>query len=201
MTHLIPFNPFVFIVQGPNACHQNQSLSNIHQRESSLQSSFTAVKDITDEKNIKTKTSDSMFGDNHSSDEQDDETNQNGENFMPPLNHRSGVPLSHTNDPEVNVLENRGSQTCHNSASLWDNAKNDCLQDVQSEVIETRTAACLPVSTNCDTSIMESQDAVDVSSTLSNEEDDRATHGTASIECNGDGDETDSKRRLMPSTT
>ncbi|XP_052168131.1 probable WRKY transcription factor 2 [Oryza glaberrima] len=187
--------------KGPNACHQNQSLSNIHQRESSLQSSFTAVKDITDEKNIKTKTSDSMFGDNHSSDEQDDETNQNGENSMPPPNHRSGVPLSHTNDPEVNVLENRGSQTCHNSASLWDNAKNDCLQDVQSEVIETRTAACLPVSTNCDTSIMESQDAVDVSSTLSNEEDDRATHGTASIECNGDGDETDSKRRKLDALT
>uniref|UniRef100_A0A0E0M2L3 WRKY domain-containing protein n=2 Tax=Oryza punctata TaxID=4537 RepID=A0A0E0M2L3_ORYPU len=188
--------------KGLNACHQNQSLSSIHQQESSLQSSFTAVKDTTDEKNIKTKTSDSMFGDNHSSDEQkDDETNQNGEYSMPPPNHRSGVPLSHTNDPEVNVLENRGSQTCHNSASLWDNAKNDCLQDVQSEVIETRTAACLPVSTNCDTSIMESQDAVDVSSTLSNEEDDRATHGTASIECNGDGDETDSKRRKLDALT
>ncbi|KAF0931810.1 hypothetical protein E2562_005781 [Oryza meyeriana var. granulata] len=254
--------------KGLNACHQNQSLSNIHQQESSLQSSFTAVKDTTDEKSVKTKTSDSMFGDKHSSsdEQEDDETSQNGEyssavmgtpaedgyswrkyghkqvkssenprsyykctqqnctvrkkvehaqdgqisqiiykgthnHPMPPPNHRSGVPLSHTNDPEVNVLENRGSQTGLNSASLWNNAKNGCLQDVQSEAIKARSASCLPVPTNCDTSIMESQDAVDVSSTLSDEEDDRATHGTASIECNGDGDETDSKRRKLDALT
>ncbi|XP_006660749.1 probable WRKY transcription factor 3 isoform X2 [Oryza brachyantha] len=237
------------------------------EKESSLQSSFTAVKDTSDEKIVKTKISDSKFGDNHSfSDEQeDDETNQNGEfssaamcspaedgyswrkygqkqvknnenprsyykctqtactvrkkveyaqdgqitqiiykgahnHPMPPPNHRSGVPLSHTNDLEVNVLDNRGPQAGLNSASLWNNSKNDSLQDVQSEVIETTTAACRPQSSNCDTSIMESQDAVDVSSTLSNE-DDRATHGTASIECSGDGDETDSKRRKLDALT
>ncbi|KAL5206706.1 hypothetical protein ABZP36_034915 [Zizania latifolia] len=250
-----------------NACHQSQSLSNIHQQESSLQSSFTAVKDTTDERTVKTNTSDSMFGDNHSSsdEQEDDETNQNGEyssatvsspaedgytwrkhgqkqvknsehprsyykcthpncnvkkkversqdgqitgiiykgthnHSMPPSNHQSGVPFSHTNAPEVNVLENRGLQAGLNSASLWENAKKDCNRDVQSEGIETRTAACLPISTNCDASIMESQDAVDVS-TLSNEEDDRATHGTVSIDCDGDGDETDSKRRKLDALT
>ena len=74
-------------------------------------------------------------------------------------------------------------------------------QNVQSEGVDTRAAACAPVSTHCDTPLMESQDAVDVSSTLSNEEDERATHGTASIECEGYEDETESKRRLIPSTT
>ncbi|KAL5201009.1 hypothetical protein ABZP36_035363 [Zizania latifolia] len=247
-----------------NVCHQNQSLSDIHHQESSLQSSFTAIKDTTDDKTVKTNASDSMFGDNHSSsdEQEDDETNQNGEyssttvsspaedgyawrkygqkqvkncehprsyykcthpnrnvkkkveraqddqiteiiykgthnHPMPPPNHRSGVPLSHTNGPEVNDIENRGSQA---GSLLWENAKNDCHQDVKSEGIETRTAACLPISTNCDTSIMESQDAVDVSSTLSNEED-RATHDTVSIDCDGDGDETDSKRRKLDALT
>lgn len=126
---------------------QNQSLSNIHRQESSLQSSFTAVKDNTNATIVKAKASDSMFGNSHYSagQQQDDETNQNA----------------------------------------------------QSEGVDIRAAACVPVSTHCDASLMESQDAVDVSSTLSNEEDERATHGTASIECEGDEDETESKRRKL----
>ncbi|KAK9070629.1 hypothetical protein SSX86_011031 [Deinandra increscens subsp. villosa] len=44
----------------------------------------------------------------------------------------------------------------------------------------------------------ESSDAVDVSSTFSNEEDDdRATHGSASIGYDGEGDESESKRRKV----
>jgi len=127
--------------------HQNQSVSNIHQQESSLQSSFPAVKDNINATIVKAKASDSMFGNSHNSvdQKQDDETNQNA----------------------------------------------------QGEGVEARTAACLPVSTHGDASLMGSQDAVDVSSTLSNEEDERATHGTVSIECEGDEDETESKRRKL----
>ncbi|KAG8049818.1 hypothetical protein GUJ93_ZPchr0009g1581 [Zizania palustris] len=175
-----------------NACHQSQSLSNIHQQESSLQSSFTAVKDTTDERTVKTNTSDSMFGDNHSSsdEQEDDETNQNGEYSSATVSSsaedgytwrkhgqkqvKNSIPFSHTNAPEVNVLESRGSQAGLNSASLWENAEKDCNRGVQSEV--------------------------DVS-TLSNEEDDRATHGMVSIDCDRDGDETDSKRRKLDALT
>ena len=126
-------------------------MSNIHQQESSLQSSFPAVKDNINATIVKAKASDSMFGNSHNSadQKQDDGTNQNA----------------------------------------------------QGEGVEARTAACFPVSTHGDASLMGSQDAVDVSSTLSNEEDERATHGTVSIECEGDDDETESKRRLILSTT
>jgi WRKY transcription factor 2 len=141
----------IYSLQEYGAHLQNQSLSNIHRQESSLQSSFTAVKDNTNATIVKAKASDSMFGNSHYSagQQQDDETNQNA----------------------------------------------------QGKGVEIRAAACVPASTHCDTSLMESQDAVDVSSTLSNEEDERATHGTASIECEGDEDETESKRRLILSTT
>ncbi|CAN6204812.1 unnamed protein product [Urochloa humidicola] len=125
----------------------NQSLSNIHQQESSRQSSFTAGKDNTNATIAKAKASDSMFGNSHYSADQrqDDERNQN----------------------------------------------------VQGDGVEARASACVPVSTHGDASRMESQDAVDASSTLSNEEDERATHGTVSIECEGDEDETVSKRRKL----
>ncbi|KAL6655368.1 hypothetical protein ACP70R_006194 [Stipagrostis hirtigluma subsp. patula] len=138
---------FSTVEKGYSAYQQIQSFQNIHHHNSGLESSFTAVKDNSDGAIVKPKISDSMFGDNHSSsdEQQDDETNQN----------------------------------------------------VQGEDVEARPAACLPVSAYGDASIMESQDAVDVSSTLSNEEDERATHGTVSIDCNGDEDETESKRRKL----
>jgi WRKY transcription factor 2 len=237
----------------------------MHQQESSLQSSFTAIKDTADETIVQPKTSDSMFGDNHSSEEQeDDETDQNGEyssatistpaedgynwrkygqkqvkscehprsyykcthpncpvkkkversedgqiteiiykgsheHPLPPPNRRPGVPLSHINDPQVHVLERPGSHEGLNSASLWGNGKSGCIQDVQNEGIEGRPSASPHVSAYGDTSTVESQDAVDVSSTLSNEEMDRATHGTVSIDCDGGEDETEYKRRFVPS--
>ncbi|XP_062198907.1 probable WRKY transcription factor 2 [Phragmites australis] len=133
--------------KGYSAYQQNQSLSNIHQQESSLQSNFTAVKESTDERIVKPKTSDFMFGVYHCSagEQEDGETNQN----------------------------------------------------VQGEDVEASPATCLPVSEHGDASIVESHDAVDVSSTLSNEEDERVTHGTVSISCDGDEDDTESKRRKL----
>uniref|UniRef100_A0A0A9DPC6 WRKY domain-containing protein n=1 Tax=Arundo donax TaxID=35708 RepID=A0A0A9DPC6_ARUDO len=138
---------FSTVEKGYSAYQQNRSLSNIQQQESSLQSNFTAVKDNTNERFVKPKTIDSIFGVNQCSagKQEDDETNQN----------------------------------------------------VQGECVEPRPAACLPASTHGDASIMESQDAVDILSTLSNEEDERVTYGTVSIECDGDEDETESKRRKL----
>uniref|UniRef100_A0ACD5YEJ1 Uncharacterized protein n=1 Tax=Avena sativa TaxID=4498 RepID=A0ACD5YEJ1_AVESA len=254
---------FSYVEKGYNSGNQNQSLSNIHQQESSLQSSFTAIKDTADETIVQPKTSDSMFGDNHSSEEQDDdETDQNGEyssatistpaedgynwrkygqkqvkscehprsyykcthpncpvkkkversedgqitqiiykgshnHPLPAPNRRSGVPLSHINDPQVHVLERPGSHEGLNSASLWRNDKSGCIQDVQNEGVEGRPSASPHVSAYGDTSTAESQDAVDVSSTLSNEEMDRATHGTISIDCDVGEDETEYKRRKL----
>ncbi|KAF8781024.1 hypothetical protein HU200_000993 [Digitaria exilis] len=129
-----------------SAYNQNHSLSNIHQQDSTLQSSFNAVRDNTDATIAKLKTSDSIFGSSpYSADQQqDDKTNQN----------------------------------------------------VQGDGFEATAAACVPLSNHGDASLLESQDAVDVSSTLSNEEE-RATHGTVSIECEGDEDETESKRRRL----
>ncbi|CAM0951938.1 unnamed protein product [Alopecurus aequalis] len=263
--HLEPKVPsFSYVEKGYNSCHQNQSLSNIHQQESSLQSSFTAIKETADETIVKPKTSDSMFSNNQSSSEEqeDDETDQNGEyssatistpaedgynwrkygqkqvkscehprsyykcthpncpvkkkversqdgqiteiiykgshdHPLPPPNRRSGVPSSHINDQQVHVLERTGTHTGLNSASLWGNDKSGCIQDVQSEGVERRPSASPHVSAYGDTSTVESQDAVDVSSTLSNEEMDRGTHGTVPIDCDGGEDETEYKRRKL----
>ncbi|ONM22522.1 putative WRKY transcription factor 34 isoform X1 [Zea mays] len=138
----------VFYLQDYGAYERKQSLSNIHQQESSLQSSFTAVKDNTSATIVKAKpSSSSMFSDSHySADQQQaDETNIK----------------------------------------------------VQGKGVEARSAAFAPVSAHSDASLLESQEALDVSSTLSNEEDERATHGTVSIECDGDEADAVSKRRKL----
>nr|ACD80356.1 WRKY1 transcription factor [Triticum aestivum] len=77
---------------------------------------------------------------------------------------------------------------------MWENGKSECIQDMQG--VEGRPAAGPPVSAYGDTSIMESQDVADVSSTLSNEID-RATQGTISLDCDVGEDETESKRRKL----
>uniref|UniRef100_M8C579 Putative WRKY transcription factor 2 n=1 Tax=Aegilops tauschii TaxID=37682 RepID=M8C579_AEGTA len=248
------------VEKGYNVSHQNQLLSNIHQQGSSLQSSFTAVKDSADETIVKPKTSDSVFSVNHSSEEQEDDEGDQNEEYssatnsnpaedgynwrkygqkqvkssehprsyykcthpdcpvkkkversqdgqiteivyksshnhpLPPPNRRSGIPLSQINDQQVHVLEKPGSHTGLNTASLWENGKSECIQDMQG--VEGRPAAGPPVSAYGDTSIMESQDAADVSSTLSNEID-RATQGTISLDCDVGEDETESKRRKL----
>ncbi|KAM3276085.1 hypothetical protein ACQJBY_044461 [Aegilops geniculata] len=248
------------VEKGYNVCHQNQSLSNIHQQGSSLQSSFTAAKDSADETIVKPKTSDSVFSDNHSSEEQEDDEGDQNEEYssatnsnpaedgynwrkygqkqvkssehprsyykcthpdcpvkkkversqdgqiteivyksshnhpLPPPNRRSGIPSLQINDPQAHVLEKPGSHAGLNTASLWENGKSECIQDMQG--VEGRPAAGPPVSAYGDTSIMESQDAADVSSTLSNEID-RATQGTISLDCDVGEDETESKRRKL----
>ncbi|KAG0503390.1 hypothetical protein HPP92_003462 [Vanilla planifolia] len=104
--------------------------------------------------------------------------------LKPPSNRRSAFPSSHlANEMQIDDLE-------HNGAGYdW---KNDGLEANQSSstVIE-----------QCDQfSPLQAQGGVDGSSTLSNEEveeDEQATHGSVSLGVDGDGDETESKRRKL----
>ena len=114
----------------------------------------------------------------------------------------SSFPVVKDNSNATIVKAKASDSIFGNSPNSTDQKQDyETNQNAQGEGVEARTAACLPVSTHGDASLMGSQDAVDVSSTLSNEEDERATHGTVSIECEGDEDETESKRRLILSTT
>ncbi|TVU09975.1 EcWRKY-10 [Eragrostis curvula] len=97
------------------------------------------------------------------------------------------------------IIEPSDSMFGVNHYSAREHVDGETNQNLQGEGVEARTAACLPVSMHGDASIIESQDAVDVSSTLSNEEDERVTHGTVSADCDGDDDETESKRRKLDS--
>jgi WRKY transcription factor 2 len=98
------------------------------------------------------------------------------------------------NTDERNVKAVASDSIFHYSAG--EQVDNEANQNLQGGGIEARPAACLPVSAHIGgASIMESQDALDVSSTLSNEEEERVTHGTVSADCDGAEDETESKRR------
>ncbi|RWW76622.1 hypothetical protein BHE74_00015276 [Ensete ventricosum] len=125
---------------------------------------------------------------------------------MPPPNRRSGVLLSHPfNDPEIDGSGQTGSQMNSDNKTMWTtrNMGNE-EQDWQGDGLETTTSAhvaaecCDPSATTQQTPDIArlSSDAIDVSSTMSNEEDedDRATHGSVSLGCDGEGDETESKR-------
>lgn len=102
------------------------------------------------------------------------------------------------NTDERNVKAVASDSIFHYSAG--EQVDNEANQNLQGGGIEARPAACLPVSAHIGgASIMESQDALDVSSTLSNEEEERVTHGTVSADCDGAEDETESKRRKMDS--
>ncbi|CAL9178946.1 probable WRKY transcription factor 2 [Musa acuminata AAA Group] len=131
---------------------------------------------------------------------------------MPPPNRRSGVLLSHPfNDPEIDGSAQTGSQMNSDSKTMWTtrNMGNE-EQDWQGDGLETTTSThvaaecCDPSATTKQTPDIArlSSDAIDVSSTMSNEEDedDRATHGSVSLGCDGEGDETESKRMKLDTT-
>ncbi|KAG1363824.1 putative WRKY transcription factor 2 [Cocos nucifera] len=128
----------------------------------------------------------------------------------PPPNRRSGVPSSHPfNDPQIDASEQPGSQASFDRKPLWATSTQNGTggQEWRGDGQEATSSATVAAEL-CDpsTSIQtqdgprfESQDAIDVSSTLSNdeEEDDRATHGSVSLGGDGEGDETESKRRKL----
>ncbi|KAL6859030.1 hypothetical protein ACP4OV_018032 [Aristida adscensionis] len=112
---------------------------------------------------------------------------------MPPPNRRPSVSSSQFNDLQADGSENFGSKPGHNATTSQRNAPNGHLQDMHSGVLEPKLSGSLTT-----TDIAESQEAVDVSSTLStSEKDNRETHGAIPSAYEGDGDETESKRRKM----
>jgi WRKY transcription factor 2 len=113
---------------------------------------------------------------------------------QPESNLLSNFTTVNDNTNERNVKAVTFDSMFHYSAG--EQVDNEANQNLQGGGIEAGPAACLPVSAHIGgASIMESQDALDVSSTLSNEEEERVTHGTVSADCDGDEDETESKRR------
>ncbi|WOK94131.1 hypothetical protein Cni_G02833 [Canna indica] len=122
----------------------------------------------------------------------------------PPPNRRSGVLSSHPfNGPQMDGSD--GLQVNSDSKPLWasSNIANEG-QDWQSDCMEA-TSSALVTAECCDpsTTIQQtpdgphvSSDAIDVSSTVSNDEDEdeQATHGSVSLVCDGEGDESESKR-------
>uniref|UniRef100_A0A0A9A7V3 WRKY domain-containing protein n=1 Tax=Arundo donax TaxID=35708 RepID=A0A0A9A7V3_ARUDO len=110
---------------------------------------------------------------------------------LPPPKRQSSVPLSHFNDLQADGSETLGSKPGHNIEISQGIAPNGHFQNVHSGILETNLSGSLT------TTVMESRKAVDVSSTLSNEKDGRATHGSIPSTYDGDEDETESKRRKM----
>ncbi|XP_072978244.1 probable WRKY transcription factor 2 [Typha angustifolia] len=130
----------------------------------------------------------------------------------PPPNRRSGVPSLHPfNDQQIDGSENPCSQATLDAKSLWENNPNGTAQDWRGDGLEATSSASAAVeygepSTPMQTQDgprLESADALDFSSTLSNneDEDDRATHCSVSLGCDGEGDETESKRRKLDACT
>ena len=116
---------------------------------------------------------------------------------LPPPNRRPSVLSSHVIDLQADGSENFRSKPGHNTETSREMAPNDHFQDVHSVGLERNLSGSLTTTEIADTCVMESQEAVDVSPTVSsNEKDDRATHGTIPLTYGRDEDETESKRRL-----
>uniref|UniRef100_A0A0E0IDU6 WRKY transcription factor WRKY24 n=3 Tax=Oryza nivara TaxID=4536 RepID=A0A0E0IDU6_ORYNI len=116
---------------------------------------------------------------------------------LPPSNRRPNVPFSHFNDLRDDHSEKFGSKSGQATATSWENAANGHLQDVGSEVL-TKLSASLTTTEHAEKSVMDKQEAVDISSTLSNEEDDRVTHrAPLSLGFDANDDDVEHKRRKM----
>uniref|UniRef100_A0A0D9X9D2 WRKY transcription factor WRKY24 n=1 Tax=Leersia perrieri TaxID=77586 RepID=A0A0D9X9D2_9ORYZ len=116
---------------------------------------------------------------------------------LPPSNRRPSVPFSQCNDLKAHD-ESFGSMSGQATATSWENDTNSHLQDVHGEVLDTKLSASLTTTEHAGTSVMNKQEAVDISSTLSIEEDNRVTnHTPLSLGYDGNEDESEYKRRKM----
>ncbi|KAJ6800398.1 putative WRKY transcription factor 2 [Iris pallida] len=112
----------------------------------------------------------------------------------PTPNRRSVLPSSHLfNDTQIDGLEHPGTQPNFDGKPL-------CASDG----MEVTSSASVAIDGDPSASLQQdgsrygSPEAIDVSSTLSNEEDDdQVTHGTVSVGGDVEGDETESKRRKL----
>ncbi|KAH7674252.1 WRKY transcription factor 2 protein [Dioscorea alata] len=127
----------------------------------------------------------------------------------PAPNRRSGIvpSQSYTEMPQ-DGSENPGLQANLDGKHMWNNSQSG--HEWRSDGLDATSSASMPVEIGDPAASLqaqhgarfESQDvAIDVSSTLSNdEEDDGATHGSVSLGGDGEGDETESKRRKVDSS-
>ncbi|RWW38505.1 hypothetical protein BHE74_00056249, partial [Ensete ventricosum] len=125
-----------------------------------------------------------------------------------PKPHISRRLLHPFGDPQIDGSEQPGSQTSFDGKPVKGSLhRGNGGQDWWGDSLEATSSAPIAAE-QCDPSnhLQQNQDgthlspeAIGVSSTMSNdeEEDDRATHGSVSLGCDGEGDETESKRRKL----
>lgn len=115
----------------------------------------------------------------------------------PMANRRSGVPLANAfNDAQTDGIERPGSQANFEGRPLtWAGDR----MDMSSASLAAGFADPSISVQNQDQSHLESPEAIDVSSTVSNEEEeeDQATRGSVSLGVDAEGDESESKRRKL----
>ncbi|KAF0896034.1 hypothetical protein E2562_018159 [Oryza meyeriana var. granulata] len=117
---------------------------------------------------------------------------------LPPSNRRPFIPFSQFNDLKADDSEKFGSKSGQTTETSWEKAPNGHPQDVHSEILETKLSASLTTTKHAETSVIDKQEAVDISSTLSIEEDGRVTHRVPlSLGYDANEDETEYKRRKM----
>ncbi|XVF03509.1 hypothetical protein REPUB_Repub05bG0001000 [Reevesia pubescens] len=125
----------------------------------------------------------------------------------PPPNRRSAIGSSNPLiDMQLEVPEQAGPQNGTDGDPVWTTAQKgtvDATRDWRHDNIEVTSSATVgPEYGNrqaANSTQFESGDAVDASSTFSNDEDedDRGTHGSVSLGYDGEGDESESKRRKI----
>jgi len=120
-------------------------------------------------------------------------------NHAKPLpNRRSGVPSSHPfNDPQMDGLEHLGSQA--NFDGQLPLSAGDGMDATSSASVAAEFGDPSASVQTQDGSHFGSPEAIDISSTISNDEEveDQANHGSVSLGVDGEGDESESKRRLL----
>ncbi|KQJ98825.1 hypothetical protein BRADI_3g39340v3 [Brachypodium distachyon] len=120
---------------------------------------------------------------------------------------RSYYKCSHPNCPVKKKVER--CQDGHITEIVYKGSHNHPLpppshhfQDVHGEILGTKLSASLNTADQlADISAVETREAVDSSPVLSNEDDNKGTHGTVYLGFDGGGDATGSKRRKMDSVT
>ncbi|XP_021905874.1 probable WRKY transcription factor 2 [Carica papaya] len=129
----------------------------------------------------------------------------------PPPNRRSAIGSSNpVLDMQIDGPEQPGQQNGIDGDSIWANTQKGTASgtpDWRHDNVEVTSSATLgPEYGNQSAALhaqngaqLESGDAIDASSTFSNDEDeeDRATHGSVSLGYEGEGDESESKRRKI----
>ena len=128
----------------------------------------------------------------------------------PPPNRRSAIGSSNPlSDMQLDIPEQAGPHG-GDGDPVWASTQKGTAAgapDWRHDNLEVTSSSLSPEFCNTSTTLQgqngapfESSDAVDASSTFSNDEDDddRVTHGSVSLGYDGEGDESESKRRFLP---